>query len=62
LRDNMKSYVPDRQGHDFRYSIEAKKIASLGFEALVNFSDGLKATIDWYITNPGWWDTQSKEY
>lgn len=61
LRDDMKSYVPDRQGHDFRYSIDAQKIASLGFEVLVNFSNGLKETIDWYTANPSWWDTPSEE-
>jgi dTDP-glucose 4,6-dehydratase len=60
LNGNMKSYVADRQGHDFRYSIDAQKIASLGFERVINFDEGLKETIKWYTTNSGWWDTQSK--
>jgi len=60
LSDNMKSYVPDRHGHDFRYSVDSQKILSLGFERRTNFNDGLKATIEWYTTNPGWWDTQSE--
>ena len=60
LNNNMKSYVPDRQGHDFRYSVDSQKIASLGFEIAARFDDGLKATIDWYTTNPGWWDTESE--
>lgn len=59
LSDNMKSYVTDRQGHDFRYSVDSRKIESLGFERYVNFNDGLKATIDWYTSHPAWWDTQS---
>jgi dTDP-glucose 4,6-dehydratase len=58
LSDNMKSYVPDRQGHDFRYSVDSRKIESIGFERKTNFNDGLKATIDWYTNNPGWWDLQ----
>jgi len=60
LSDSMKSYVPDRQGHDFRYSVDSRKIESLGFEGKIHFKDGLKATIDWYITNPGWWDKESE--
>jgi len=60
LSDNMKSYVPDRHGHDFRYSVDSQKILSLGFESRTNFNDGLRATIEWYTTNPGWWDTQSE--
>jgi dTDP-glucose 4,6-dehydratase len=59
LDESMKSYVTDRQGHDFRYAISSKKIESLGFERLVNFHDGLRKTIDWYTVNSGWWDTQS---
>jgi len=60
LSDSMKSYVPDRQGHDFRYSVDSQKIESLGFERKVDFKDGLKATIDWYSSNAGWWDTESE--
>jgi len=58
LSDNMKSYVSDRQGHDFRYSVDSKKIESLGFEKKIDFIDGLKVTIDWYTTNPSWWDKE----
>jgi dTDP-glucose 4,6-dehydratase len=60
LSDSMKSYVSDRQGHDFRYSVDSQKIGSLGFEIKIDFIDGLKATIDWYTTNPGWWDKESE--
>lgn len=58
LDENMKSYVDDRQGHDFRYSLNSKKIEALGFEPLINFKDGLRETINWYIDNPGWLDMQ----
>jgi dTDP-glucose 4,6-dehydratase len=61
LNEDMKSYVADRQGHDFRYSVDSRKIESLGFERKVNFNDGLKGTIDWYAANSGWWDMQSEE-
>lgn len=55
LDENMKSYVTDRQGHDFRYSLNSRKIETLGFERLINFKDGLRETINWYTANPGWW-------
>ena len=58
--ENVKSHVADRQGHDFRYSIDSRKIESLGFERKVNFHDGLNSTIDWYTANSGWWITKSE--
>ena len=61
LNQDMKSYIADRQGHDFRYSVDSRKIESLGFERIIHFNDGLKATIDWYLTNSGWWDMQSED-
>ena len=57
LDESMKSYVTDRQGHDFRYSVDSRKIESLGFKRKIDFKDGLKATIDWYTINSGWWNT-----
>jgi dTDP-glucose 4,6-dehydratase len=60
LDDNVKSYVADRQGHDFRYSVDSQKIESLGFERNIDFNDGLQATINWYTSNSGWWNTQSE--
>ena len=60
LDESMKSYVTDRRGHDFRYSVDSRKLESLGFERKIDFIDGLKATIDWYTTNAGWWNTQSE--
>jgi len=58
--EDMKSYVEDRKGHDFRYSINSRKIASLGFKLRINFEVGLKETIDWYTSNPTWWDDQEE--
>lgn len=45
----LLSYVPDRLGHDLRYSLNFSKAeADLGFAPLVDISDGLKTTIEWY--------------
>tara|TARA_S200000501_G_scaffold377373_1_gene435539 strand:+ start:3361 stop:4398 length:1038 start_codon:yes stop_codon:yes gene_type:complete len=49
------TYVKDRPGHDFRYAIDASKIQEeLGWEPSVTFEEGLKATINWYISNKNW--------
>ncbi len=60
LDEGMKSYVTDRKGHDFRYSINSRKVETLGFKPLINFDDGLRETINWYTENSGWWDMQSE--
>jgi dTDP-glucose 4,6-dehydratase len=56
LEQNMKSYVADRKGHDFRYSVNSRKIENLGFERLTDFQQGLLETINWYIDNQQWWE------
>lgn len=60
LDESMKSYVTDRRGHDFRYSVDSRKIQLLGFKDEIDFKYGLLETINWYRSNPGWWDTQSE--
>jgi dTDP-glucose 4,6-dehydratase len=57
--ERMKSYVTDRQGHDFRYSVNSQKIESLGFKREIDFKDGLEETIKWYMNNTDWWSYES---
>lgn len=52
---DLITYVKDRPGHDRRYSVDISKIKNLRWEPKYNFSDGIKATIDWYINNEEWW-------
>ena len=50
-------YAENRPGHDTRYSLDSTKIRNnLGWEPKVNFDDGLKQTIDWYLKNKDWWE------
>jgi dTDP-glucose 4,6-dehydratase len=56
INGDLKSYIKDRQGHDFRYSIDSRKISSLGFKHAKDFELGLKETVDWYANNPNWWN------
>ncbi|MFG1805826.1 dTDP-glucose 4,6-dehydratase [Streptomyces sp. NPDC049040] len=49
--------VPDRKGHDLRYSVDWGKIRSeLGYTPRVDFTAGLAATVDWYRRRRDWWE------
>ena len=51
----LKSFVEDRKGHDFRYSISSKKIMEeLNWYPQVNFENGMLKTIKWYVENIDW--------
>ena len=53
--DDLKTYVTDRPGHDFRYAIDSGKIRDeLGWQPAVGFEEGMKRTVEWYIGNPEW--------
>lgn len=50
LYAELKSFVTDRAGHDFRYAIDAKKIEDeLNWKADENFESGIRKTVNWYI-------------
>jgi dTDP-glucose 4,6-dehydratase len=48
--------VTDRKGHDRRYCLDDSLLRSMGYAPLVPFAEGLKATIEWYAANRGWWE------
>jgi dTDP-glucose 4,6-dehydratase len=52
---NLISFVKDRPGHDFRYSINSGKIRKLGWKPARPFIEALESTVKWYINNPWWW-------
>tara|TARA_Y100000589_G_scaffold141701_1_gene135256 strand:+ start:3781 stop:4845 length:1065 start_codon:yes stop_codon:yes gene_type:complete len=53
--------VADRPGHDKRYAINAQKIKKeLGWAPKINFEEGLKITIEWYLKNLNWCDLVMK--
>lgn len=55
-------YVPDRPGHDLRYSNDSAKIRSeLGWQPRYgSFRDGLATTVDWYRQNEWWWKSHKE--
>lgn len=49
-------YVADRPGHDRRYAINFSKIErELGWKPSVSFEEGIRLTVDWYLTHREWW-------
>jgi len=53
--ESFIEYVPDRKGHDKRYSLDNTKIRKLGWRPETKFEDGLKQTVEWYKNNEWWW-------
>jgi len=51
----LKTFVPDRPGHDRRYAIDATKIrAELGWAPRHAFESGIEQTVRWYLDNREW--------
>jgi dTDP-glucose 4,6-dehydratase len=54
--EDMIEYVPDRLGHDRRYSVDTTKIRTLGWAPRPEFRAALESTIAWYRDNRWWWE------
>ncbi len=55
--ESLIEHVTDRKGHDRRYAIDPTKIKNeLGWSPKINFDDGIKKTINWYLTHKEWWE------
>ena len=52
---SLVRHVPDRPGHDRRYSVDTTKLRSLGWSPQVPFEEGLADTVAWYRQNEWWW-------
>jgi dTDP-glucose 4,6-dehydratase len=49
--------VPDRKGHDLRYSVDITKISDeLGYRPRVPFDTGISETVTWYREHREWWE------
>ena len=58
------TYVKDRAGHDLRYAIDSTKLKNkLGWEPSLQFEEGIKKTVAWYLDNQDWLNSvNSGEY
>lgn len=53
--EQLLTYVEDRAGHDLRYAIDASKITNeLGWKPTLQFEEGIRKTVDWYLENTSW--------
>jgi len=61
---SLISFVKDRPGHDYRYSMSWDKIKALGWSPKWKFEEALEKTVKWYLENEKWWRKrkESKEF
>jgi len=53
--ESLIKYVKDRPGHDRRYAIDNTKITTqLGWKPDYIFEQGIRETIEWYLSNTEW--------
>ncbi|HSV36459.1 MAG TPA: dTDP-glucose 4,6-dehydratase [Ramlibacter sp.] len=51
-------HVTDRRGHDRRYAIDDRKIATtLGWRPSIDFDQGIRRTVAWYLDHQAWVDS-----
>jgi dTDP-glucose 4,6-dehydratase len=56
LGEERVEWVADRLGHDRRYSVDCSKIKhELGYEPQESLESSLAGIVEWYRSNPGWW-------
>jgi dTDP-glucose 4,6-dehydratase len=53
--EEMVDYVPDRLGHDRRYSVDIAKVTQLGWRKRRTLDEALEETVAWYRANEWWW-------
>jgi dTDP-glucose 4,6-dehydratase len=53
--EEMVEYVPDRLGHDRRYSVDIAKVTALGWRKERTLDEALEETVAWYRANEWWW-------
>jgi dTDP-glucose 4,6-dehydratase len=59
---SLIEFVTDRPGHDFRYAIDCSRIKEeLGWKPEHTLDEGLKATVDWYLSHRDWVDAVMDE-
>ncbi len=55
--EKLIAFVKDRAGHDKRYAIDSSRIQDeLGWQPSLQFEEGLRKTVDWYLENGEWLD------
>jgi dTDP-glucose 4,6-dehydratase len=50
---SLISFVEDRLGHDWRYSVDSTRVRELGWKPKHTFEEGLEDTVQWYVDHGG---------
>ena len=53
--DERIEFVPDRPGHDQRYSVDASEVRALGWSPSLDLEQALDDTVSWYREHESWW-------
>ncbi|KAJ0971448.1 hypothetical protein J5N97_019407 [Dioscorea zingiberensis] len=53
--DNVIKFVENRPFNDQRYFLDDQKLKNLGWSERTTWEEGLRKTMEWYISNPDWW-------
>ncbi|XP_057507220.1 trifunctional UDP-glucose 4,6-dehydratase/UDP-4-keto-6-deoxy-D-glucose 3,5-epimerase/UDP-4-keto-L-rhamnose-reductase RHM1-like [Actinidia eriantha] len=48
-------FVDNRPFNDQRYFLDDQKLKNLGWSERTAWEEGLKKTMEWYVSNPEWW-------
>jgi dTDP-glucose 4,6-dehydratase len=57
--ESLIKYVSDRPGNDLRYCLDCENTyKELNWTPKMDFDEGLKKTIDWYVNNPNYWEEE----
>tara|TARA_R110002095_G_scaffold120_3_gene1308 strand:+ start:2803 stop:3819 length:1017 start_codon:yes stop_codon:yes gene_type:complete len=52
--EKLITFVTDRQGHDWRYAIDTKKMfEKINWESVETFETGIRKTMEWYLDRRG---------
>lgn len=62
-RRTLIRFVTDRPGHDRRYAVDASRLrGEFGWAPQRPFSQALRDTVGWYLSNQPWWMSLRERY
>ncbi|KAG6500625.1 trifunctional UDP-glucose 4,6-dehydratase/UDP-4-keto-6-deoxy-D-glucose 3,5-epimerase/UDP-4-keto-L-rhamnose-reductase RHM1-like [Zingiber officinale] len=53
--DKVIKFVENRPFNDQRYFLDDQKLKNIGWSERTPWEEGLKKTMEWYMSNPEWW-------
>lgn len=59
--ERLIEFVKDRLGHDFRYSLNSRKIhEQIGWKSTTKFEEGIEKTVKWYLAHMDWVNSKTQ--